>query len=111
MTALRIGRATMDLLPNHDPLRLIILDLVVSRNCNHEMAAGVQCNKLSNADPPTGLILPAQNDCIAERVMDRISFDKAPSTKQEYRAAGTRTNKAAAQIAVPLSSFSANATG
>src|SRR5467141_2557886 len=53
-------------------------------------ARSFNANKISIAAAPTDQILPAANDRMAERGMDRISFDDTAPSQQEYRAAGTR---------------------
>jgi hypothetical protein len=66
---------------------------------DHELGASFNANKISIAASPTEQILLPANDRIAERAVDRISFDKTAPSQQEYRR-GTQANKAAAQTNV-----------
>jgi hypothetical protein len=97
MTALRSGRATMFLLPDHDRLRRIIPG---ARGCAESLirnwAQPFNANKIPIEAPSTEQILPPANDRMAERAMDGISFDKPPPNQQEIRAARARADEAAA---------------
>jgi hypothetical protein len=86
MTALQSGRVTMCLLPDHDPLRLIILERAACEIINQELGTVVKCKQISIAAVTTDQILPPANDRMAERAVDRICFDNTPPNQQEFRA-------------------------